>query len=30
MTPDEMKYILGRKVKERLSANDPITQETIL
>ena len=30
MTPDEMKYILGRKVKGRLSANDPITQETIL
>ncbi len=30
MTPDEMKYILGRKVKGKLSANDPITQETIL
>jgi len=30
MTPDEMKYILGRKVKGRLSANDPITQETVL
>jgi sialic acid synthase SpsE len=30
MTPDEMKYIIGRKVKGGLSANDPVTQETIL
>ena len=29
LAPDEIKYVLGRKVKKRLAINDPITLESI-
>jgi len=30
MTPDEIKYVLGRRVKTKLAANDPITLEAVI